>query len=129
MEPSERLDPESLAAVLDMVCSTSFDSVMIAEVGDVEGETPIVFVNEAFSELTGYSEAEVLGESPAFLQGPGTERAVLDQLVGDLAAGRMFEGRTVNYRKDGSPFIMNWRVVPVRSGEEITHYLAIQRSA
>ena len=112
-----------------MVCSTSFDSVMIAEVGDVEGETPIVFVNEAFSELTGYSEAEVLGESPAFLQGPGTERAVLDQLVGDLAAGRMFEGRTVNYRKDGSPFIMNWRVVPVRSGEEITHYLAIQRSA
>ena len=129
MEPSERLDPGSLAALLDMVCATSFDSVMIAEVGDVLGETPIVYVNKAFTELTGYSEEEVLGTPPTFLQGPGTEREVLDRLVSDLAAGRMFEGRTVNYRKDGSPFIMNWRVVPVRSGQDTTHYLAIQRSA
>jgi len=128
MEPSERLDAESLPALLDKVCATSFDSVMIAEVADALGETPIVYVNEAFTDLTGYSREEVLGKSPTFLQGDGTERAVLDRLVDDLAAGRMFEGRTVNYRKDGSPFIMNWRVVPVRSGDTTTHYLAIQRA-
>lgn len=128
MELSERLDPANLAAVLDSVCATSFDSVMVTEVGEGVHETPIVYVNDAFTHLTGYERAEVLGKSPAFLQGPGTEREVLDRLVSDLAAGRRFEGRTVNYRKDGSPFIMNWRVVPVASGGELTHYLAIQRS-
>ena len=128
MELSGRIDAGSLAAVLDMVCATSFDSVMVTEVGDGTSETPIVYVNGAFTELTGYSADEVLGRSPSFLQGPGTDRSVIDQLVRDLEAGRRFQGRTVNYRKDGSPFIMKWRVVPVRSGEDLTHYLAVQRA-
>ena len=81
MELSERLDPANLAAVLDSVCATSFDSVMVTEVGEGVHETPIVYVNDAFTELTGYERADVLGKSPAFLQGPGTEREVLDRLL------------------------------------------------
>ena len=105
------------------VAFDTHDSIMIT---DKDGK--ILRVNQSFTELTGYSADEVLGRSPSFLQGPGTDRSVIDQLVRDLEAGRRFQGRTVNYRKDGSPFIMKWRVVPVQSGGDLTHYLAVQRA-
>jgi PAS domain S-box-containing protein len=42
--------------------------------------------------------------------------------------GRLFHGRTVNYRKDGSEFMMEWKIAPIRNAEgEISHYLAIQK--
>jgi len=85
-------------------------------------KTPIVYVNEAFTQLTGYTCEEVIGKSPSLLQGAGTDPAVLDQLRKDLGAGRNFEGRTTNYRKDGTPFTMHWRVAPVRSGKDEVHY-------
>ena len=62
------------------------------------------------------------------LQGPQTNQAVLDRLSEDLSAGRIFHGRAVNYRKDGSAFIMEWKIIPIRNAEKkISHYLAIQR--
>jgi len=127
MELSSQLGEEELAAVLDAVAATSFDSIMVTDVGDGRGETPIVYVNEAFTDLTGYPADEVLGRSPTFLQGEDTDRAVISQLVADLEAGRTFEGRAVNYRKDGTPFEMNWRVAPVVRDGSVVRYLAVQR--
>jgi diguanylate cyclase (GGDEF)-like protein/PAS domain S-box-containing protein len=78
--------------------------------------------------MTGYRPDEMVGATPHILQGPATDRAVLDQLRADLMAGRTFEGRTTNYRKDGTPFQLEWTVAPVkdRSGTTI-YYVAIQR--
>jgi len=71
-------------------------------------------VNAAFERLTGYTRAELVGSTPRILQGPDTERAVLDRLRSRVAAGELFEGSTINYRKDGSPFHLHWRVYPYR---------------
>jgi PAS domain S-box-containing protein len=88
----------------------------------------IVFVNPAFTRMTGYEAAEVLGRSPRLMQGPRTERAVLDRLVADLRAGGTFAGETVNYRKGGEPFRIEWQITPVRDGAgRTTHYVAVQR--
>jgi len=65
--------------------------------------------------MTGYSAEEVHGRDPRFLQGPATDRRVLDRLRTDLEAGRPFQGETINYRKDGTPFTMAWRIAAVRS--------------
>ena len=46
--------------------------VTLADVRDPE--LPLVYVNEAFTRLTGYTSDEVLGRNCRFLQGPGTER-------------------------------------------------------
>jgi PAS domain S-box-containing protein len=53
---------------------------------------------------------------------------VLERLNQDISEGRLFHGQAINYRKDGSEFMMEWKIVPIRKEkDEITHYLAIQR--
>ncbi|NBC17098.1 MAG: PAS domain S-box protein [Bacteroidetes bacterium] len=88
----------------------------------------IVFVNEAFTRMTGYSADEVLGETPRILQGPETDRAVLDRLKESLMRGEPYRGETVNYRKDGQPYTVEWSITPVEDEEgTITHYVSVQR--
>lgn len=113
--------------LLHAIVDNSFDSLIITEAAP---NNPIIYVNKAFTDLTGYSAEEAVGKSPSFLQGPETDPAVLDRLRSDLAAGRTFEGKAINYRKDGSPFTMWWRVVPV-SGDsgQPKRFIAFQREA
>ncbi len=61
----------------------------------------ILFVNPAFTRMTGYTAAEAVGKTPRILQGPRTDRQVLDRLRRSLEKGEPFEGETVNCRKDG----------------------------
>lgn len=107
----------------------SFDSVMVTRVNDTDEASEIVFVNDAFSELTGYGRDDVLGHTPGFLQGEDTDPEVLDRLEQDLAADRPFHGKAVNYRKDGSRFIMEWTVQRVAEVGGETYYVAVQREA
>lgn len=97
---------------------------------DAELDAPgprILYVNPAFEQMTGWSRDEVLGRDPRFLQGPLSDRIVLDRLRADLAAGRPFQGETYNYRKDGTPFRMSWRIAAVRDTTgRVTHYVAAQ---
>ncbi len=125
MQLSKSVPSNHVGPIADQIISNSFDSVMVTE---ATARTPILYVNEAFTQLTGYTSEEVLGKSPSLLQGSGTDPAVLDQLRKDLEAGRNFEGTATNYRKDGTPFTMHWRVAPVRSGKDEIHYfIAVQR--
>ena len=87
----------------------------------------IQYVNPAFSKMTGYAPEEVLGRSPRILQGPKTDRAVLKDLGLALKAGRSFQGETVNYRRDGSEYIVEWLITPVLKDGQITQWVAAQR--
>ena len=87
----------------------------------------IVYVNPAYCVMTGRDRDEVVGQTPRIMQGPLTSREVLDQLRSDLDAGRPFVGETVNYRKDGTPFLISWRIDPVLADDgTVTHYIATQ---
>ncbi len=113
--------------LLEASMEESFNSIIISEAGP---GYPIVYVNPAFSELTGYGPHEVIGKSPSMLQGPNTDREVIERLNSDIANGEMFHGRAINYRKDGSEFLMEWKIAPIRNeSNEITHFLAIQKNA
>lgn len=113
--------------LLEMSMEESYNSIIITEAGP---GYPIIYVNPAFCELTGYGPHEVMGKSPSILQGPKTDMAVIDQLNMDISHGRVFHGRAINYRKDGSEFIMQWKIAPIHNEKnETTHYLAIQRLA
>lgn len=111
--------------VFEAAIEHAFDAVMITE---AKPGYPIIYVNRAFTELSGYSVKEIIGKSPSLLQGPKTSRSVLKQLDENLAAGRMFHGEAVNYRRDGSEFIMEWKIAPIRNDDGgVSHYIAIQR--
>jgi PAS domain S-box-containing protein len=127
MKAHSTVSSEHQSAVFDALVENCFDSVMIAE---ATPESPIVYVNPAFTDLTGYSREEVLGRSPGFLQGSGTDASVLQRLDADMAAGRVFEGKAFNYRKDGSQFMMWWRVIPVGGNSaQPLYFVAFQREA
>ena len=111
--------------LLEASMEESFNSVVITEAGP---GYPIIYVNPAFCELTGYGPHEVTGKSPSILQGPNTDAEVLKRLNRNVADGELFHGRAINYRKDGSEFLMEWKIAPIHNEkDEITHYLAIQR--
>ena len=103
------------------------DAVIVTTAG-LEGPEPTtVYVNAAFERMTGYAMADIVGQSPRVLQGPRTDRALLDRLKEDLKAGREFHGETVNYRKDGSEYYVEWRVSGVYDEGRLVNWVAIQR--
>lgn len=106
----------------------SFDSVLITDVDWNRPGPYIVYANPSFERMTGYGRREIIGHNPRFLQGPETDRTVIDRLRADLAAGRPFQGRSVNYRKDGTPFLMEWTISPLHNEQgALTHFIALQR--
>ena len=78
--------------------------------------------------MTGYGEEELVGQSPRILQGPGTDRKVIEELSRKIRAGEFFEGSTVNYRKDGVSYVVQWNISPVRDADgAITGYISVQQ--
>ncbi|MCW8087252.1 ATP-binding protein [Sabulicella glaciei] len=76
-------------------------------------DCPLVFVNPAFSRITGYAADEVLGRNCRFLQGAGTEREALLQLRRAIAERKPVTVELTNHRKDGRRFVNELRMAPV----------------
>ena len=93
-------------------------------------DNPIVAVNRAFCELTGYRDDEIVGRNCRFLAGPGTEAAAQAALREAVATGRPMLVELTNYRKDGRPFRNAVMIAPVL-GEagEVAYYLGSQMDA
>ena len=115
---------ETSLTLLKVLAENSFDSILITD-ATVKGK--ITYANKAFKKLTGYDQAEIIGKTPRILQGKGTDKKVIDRLAIALNSGGKFEGKAINYKKDGTPFIMYWRVLPVKVENKIEAWVAIQR--
>ena len=115
---------DSSMAMLKVLVENSFDSILIT---DATTEGKVIYANKAFKKLTGYDPSEVIGQTPRILQGVGTDEKVIDRLALALKSGTKFEGKAINYKKDGTPFIMYWRVLPIKAGKKIEAWVAIQR--
>ena len=113
--------------LLEAAIRNDYDSIVITEL-TLESPGPrIVYVNEGFERMTGYSREEVIGKTPRILQGPKTDRETLDRLRESLIEGKSFFGQTINYRKDGSEFINQWDIHPlVNFDGKITHWVSYQ---
>ncbi len=69
-----------------------------------QDDNPIVFANGAFTDLTGYSEEQILGRNCRFLQGPDTDRATVAELRRAVDEERAVAVDILNYKADGTPF-------------------------
>ncbi|KKB08582.1 PAS domain-containing protein [Devosia chinhatensis] len=90
-------------------------------------DNPIVFANDAFGKLTGYSREEVLGRNCRFLQGPATNGEDVVRIRNAIARQESIEIDLLNYRKDGSTFWNRLLISPVfdESGE-LSYFFASQ---
>ncbi len=115
---------ETSLNTLKVLAENSFDSILIT---DATAKGKIIYANKAFKKLTGHDSSEVIGKTPRVLQGKGTDKKVIERLSVALKSGGKFEGKAINYKKDGTPFIMYWRVLPIKVGKKIEAWVAIQR--
>jgi len=85
-------------------------------------DNPIVFVNQAFQDLTGYDREEIIGRNCRFLQGPDTDRDAVARLRAGIEAQAPIQIDLLNYRKDGSQFWNALYVSPVRGEDGDTQF-------
>ncbi len=104
------------------------EGVIITDKNWDEGNARILYVNDGFAEISGYTEMDVVGKGISLLHGKNTDFSIVEEMILDIQAGRTAAGEMVGYKKDGSEFIMAWKVFPVFGSEtEVTNYVVIQR--
>jgi len=90
-------------------------------------DNPIVAVNDAFEQLTGYDEAELIGRNCRILAGPGTERSHSAAMSRAIASATPIVVELTNYRKDGSSFLNAVMIAPVfDAAGEVAHFVGTQ---
>ncbi len=121
----ERIAHRQRLRLLDTAVGALSDGLTIAD-----AERRLIFVNAAFASITGYRPAEVLGRSPALLQGPDSDAGVIARIGQALRDGTRFDGELLNRRRDGTPFWNHLHIDPVRDAQgRVTHYIGIQHDA
>ncbi|WP_375492024.1 PAS domain S-box protein [uncultured Nostoc sp.] len=120
---------EEQVRLLQSVVVNTNDGVVITEAQPIGKPGPhIIYVNEAFTRITGYSPEEVLGKTPRILQGAKTSRVELDKVWNALSNWESVTVQVINYRKDGSEFWNEFSIVPVADQTgSYTHWIAVQR--
>lgn len=113
---------------MEAVIVNAKDAVIITKANFSEGGPEIVYVNDAFTRLSGYEPEEVIGQTPKILQGPATNPKVLAELKETLLKGKSFKGELQNYTKDGILYWIDISITPVKNEQGvITHFTAIER--
>jgi PAS domain S-box-containing protein len=88
----------------------------------------ILWVNPAFTRLTGYTAEEAIGQTPRILQSGQEDRAFYQALWDSILAGQVWRGEIVNRRKDGSLYTEEMIITPVRDTlGEISHFIDIKQ--
>jgi len=88
----------------------------------------VLFVNPAFTRITGYPLDEMRGRYCTILQGEDSDAGTKARIRAALSRGEVFHGEILNVRKDGSPFWNELTISPVRDRDgAITHFVSVQR--
>jgi PAS domain S-box-containing protein len=125
----KRKAAEERLRLLESAVVNANDAIVIfeAEPGDRSGRR-ILYVNEAFTEMTGYQSEEVINKTLKVLSGPRTSHDETDKIRYFLDLWEPVRGELINYRKDGSEFWAEYNIVPVADEKgSFTHWISIQR--
>ncbi|MGE5471533.1 MAG: PAS domain S-box protein [Bacteroidota bacterium] len=119
---AERKQAEAELRKLSLAVAQSPVSIIITDLGG-----RIEYVNPAFTRVSGYSPADILGQTPRLLQSGQTPAQSYRHLWSTLLAGQIWDGEFVNRRKDGTDYIEAATISPLRQADgRITHYVAVK---
>ena len=109
----------------DRALASAAEGITIADA--LAPDRPLIYANEGFCRLTGFSVEETIGSNCRFLQGPDTDPASIKEIRDAIAEERYCEVELVNYRKDGTSFWNHLSITPVRNDVgQTTHFVGVQ---
>ena len=101
--------------------------VTVAKSKDEEGDRPLIYANNAFEEMTGYSRSEIIGGDCRRLQGEDTDPEKIKEIRSKLESHEPVETTILNYTKSGEKFWNRLRVAPIMDGnDEAEFYIGYQ---
>lgn len=90
----------------------------------------IIWVNEGFKDMTGYSLSFMKDKSPRILQGEKTSKEALQFIKSHIKKRAICETSMVNYKKDGSEYICEIKIFPIQNEDnKVEHYLALENES
>lgn len=127
---SEMVDTLQKALLQD----TTFESFGRAKVSMVVSDprledNPIIYVNHAFTQQTGYARTAAIGRNCRFLQGEETSKVAVDKLREGISAQETVSVDILNYRANGEPFMNRLLITPLNDENgELRYFLGIQKA-
>jgi len=119
---TERKQAEEMLRKLFIAVEQSPASVAITDL-----EACIQYVNPQFTEVTGYSAAEAIGQNPRILQSGQTPKEIYLELWSKLTSGQSWHGELLNKRKNGKLYWEEAHIAPVKNpAGVVTHYVAVK---
>ena len=125
----ERRKQTDRLRLLESIAVNANDAILITEAEPVDEPGPrILYANEAYLRMTGYTLDEVLGKTPRIMQGEDTDPASRDEIRRALKRWKPVVVELLNYHKDGTPFWVEISIVPVANEVGwFTHWVSVQR--
>ena len=103
-------------SIFGHVVDNAHVGIAIADMG--KPDQPLIYVNQAFTTITGYSRELCLGYNCRFLQGPETDPEELERLRRAIRAGEPYSGELINVRADGRRFWNRLMLYPIFSSHD-----------
>jgi diguanylate cyclase (GGDEF)-like protein/PAS domain S-box-containing protein len=126
---TERKRAEAQLRLLKSVVVNANDAVLVAE-ADLQDplDSKIVYINDAFTRITGYADIEVFGQTPRILHGRNTDQLQLDQIRATIRQFKPSRTELIYYRKDGTEFWVDLNVVPILDEKgAFTYWVSVLR--
>jgi PAS domain S-box-containing protein len=126
---TKQKEEEQRLKLLETVITHTKDSIIITESNLNEGKIPnIVYVNPAFTKISGYNAEEIIGKSPEIFIGPDSDIEEHDKLIDAIKNKQECQIETLSYKKDQEAYWVNFNMLPVYDSEgELSHWVSIQR--
>ncbi|VAX16681.1 diguanylate cyclase/phosphodiesterase (GGDEF & EAL domains) with PAS/PAC sensor(s), partial [hydrothermal vent metagenome] len=123
LEIEDRKQAENETKRLAAVVEQAAEMVMVTDKDGV-----IQYVNPAFENVTGYDRREVVGKKPDIIASGKHDEAFYQTLWNTISSGKVWRGRFINKKKDGSLFDSDGVISPIRGeGGAIVNYVSLQR--
>jgi len=126
---TKQKEEEQRLKLLETVITHTKDSIIITEANLNEGKIPdIVYINPAFSVISGYTSDEIIGKSPEIFIGPNSNPEDHNTLIKAIKNKQECHIETLSYKKNNEPYWVNFNMLPVYNSDgELSHWVSIQR--
>ncbi|MBE8726981.1 PAS domain-containing sensor histidine kinase [Flavobacterium hungaricum] len=126
---TKQKEEEQRLKLLETVITQSKDSILITEANSPDGRIPkIVYVNPAFSQMSGYLSNEIIGKSPNIFKGPKSDSEELKKLLRAIKNEEECLIETITYTKTKEEYWVRFSMIPIFNNEGIiSHWISIQR--